>query len=136
MIGNVDQVNKDYGLNMTKVEFDNILVPAWLALVDGHTTKPMTDDDFVKWYKASDTNRMIAGALARMWSKCFHTKQELFEAKIKLADLAVDDFLIKQLDQTEKFINNARAVLVILKGVKNAEDEEQRAKAAEGTGKV
>ena len=126
MIGNVDQVNKDYGLNMTKVEFDNILVPAWLALVDGHTTKPMTEDDFVKWYKKSDTNRMIAGALARMWSKCFYLKQDLFEAKIKLNELAVDDFLLQKLDQTESFVKQARAVLVILKGIRNAEKEQKQ----------
>ena len=123
MIGNVDQVNKDYGLNMTKVEFDNILVPAWLALVDGHTTKPMTEDDFVKWYKKSDTNRMIAGALARMWSKCFYLKQDLSEAKIKLADLAVDDYLLQRLDQTEKFIKQARGVLLLLQGINRAESE-------------
>ena len=123
MIGNVDQVNKDYGLNMTKVEFDNILVPAWLALVDGHTTKPMTEDDFVKWYKKSDTNRMIAGALARMWSKCFYLKQDLSEAKIQLADLAVDDYLLQRLDQTEKFIKQARGVLLLLQGINRAESE-------------
>ena len=126
MIGNVDHVNKDYGLNMTKVEFDNILVPAWLALVDGHTTKPMTEDDFVKWYKKSDTNRMIAGALARMWSKCFYLKQDLSEAKIKLADLAVDDYLLQRLDQTEKFIKQARGVLLLLQGINRAESEAKK----------
>ena len=126
MIGNVDQVNKDYGLNMTKVEFDNILVPAWLALVDGYTTKPMTEDDFVKWYKKSDTNRMIAGALARMWSKCFYLKQDLSEAKIKLADLAVDDYLLQRLDQTEKFIKQARGVLLLLQGINRAESEAKK----------
>jgi len=127
MIGNVDQVNKDYGLKLTKDEFNGILVPAWLSVADGSRVPVMTEDEFVKWYKKDKANRLIAGALAKMWGRCFEQKQELQDAKIKLADLAVDDYLLQRLDQTEKFIKQARGVLLLLQGINRAESEAKNA---------
>lgn len=123
MIENCEQVNKDYGLNLTKDEFNDILVPAWLSVADCQRVPVMTEDEFVKWFKQNKANRLIAGVLAKMWGRCFYQKQELQDAKIKLADLAVDDYLLQRLDQTEKFIKQARGVLLLLQGINRAESE-------------
>ncbi|MBQ7731574.1 MAG: hypothetical protein IJT68_07045 [Lentisphaeria bacterium] len=122
-IHNCEQVNEEYGIKLSEDEFKDVLVPAWLSVIDGKPKTPMTDDEFVKWFKKSKTNRLIAGALAKMWSKCFYLKQDLHDAKNNLFCIALDDFLIDQLNETERFIEQARAVIKIVKAAKQAERE-------------
>ena len=115
---NCEQVNEEYGMKLSENEFKDILVPAWLSVLDGKPKIPITDDEFVKWFKKSKTNRLIAGALAKMWSKCFYLKQDLHDAKNNLSDLALDDFLINQFNEVERFVERARAVIAISKAAK------------------
>lgn len=118
---NHEQVNEEYGLKLTKAEFQDILLPAWLATT--YAPEYLFDDEFVRWFKHSKTNRKIAESMAFLYCKERDTNRKLQEAQNTLAALAIDDYLIKQLNETETFIKNARAVLIILQGVKRAEQE-------------
>ena len=55
-IQNCEQVNEEYGIKLSEDEFKDVLVPAWLSVIDGKPQTPMTDDEFVKWFKKSKTN--------------------------------------------------------------------------------
>ena len=125
-IYNHEQVNEEYGLKLTKAEFQDILVPAWLVIACDH--EHLSDDEFVRWFKHSKTNRKIAESMAAFYRKYQDMNHELQSAKISLGALAVDEYLINQLNETEKFIRNARSILIILQGVKRAEQEEREAK--------
>lgn len=118
---NHEQVNEEYGLKLTKAEFQDILLPAWLATT--YAPQYLSDDEFVRWFKHSKTNRKIAESMAFLYNKERDTNRELQKAQNELAALAIDDYLIKQLNETETFIKNARAVLIILQGVKRVEQE-------------
>ena len=122
-IYNHEQVNEEYGLNLTKEEFLEVLVPAWLSTRHDPRYPAMSEDKFVKWYKRSKENHLVAESMARMYFCNRELNHELQDTKTKLSILSIDETLIKQLDETEKFISRAREVLNILKTAKQTESE-------------